>query len=196
MKRRYLTFWGSLCWAGIAAAAPISFTVSHGGSNLIRFESNAPLETVVGTTDQVRGLVVLDPANLSAGVSAEVTVEAASIKTGNGTRDGHMRDNHLQTKQYPDIVFKLKDFPLDGVLEFGQARTFEVAGDFSLHGVTRSITLPVEVTFYSGETGQRLHVKGNFEVKLADYSIPRPQFLVMRLDEVQRITVDFWGEVK
>ena len=50
--------------------------------------------------------------------------------------------------------------------------------------------------FKSTESGQEIHVVARFEIKLSDYEIPRPQFLIMKLDEVQRITVDIRGVVK
>ncbi len=178
MGRSLLRCLGVLACAAAVWAEPITFTVSPGGDNLIRFESKAPLETVAGTTRQVSGTVKLDPANLSAGVSADLRVEAATIKTGNGTRDGHMRNNHLHTDQYPDILFVLENAAFDGALESGQTREFKVPGKFTLHGVTHDIEAPTKVTL-DESGGKRLHIVSNFQVKLADYEIPRPQFLII-----------------
>jgi len=185
-----------LALAAAAASDPYNFTVSPGSGQVIRFESKAPLETVTGTTDQVSGTITLDPANLGSGVSAAVVVDPASIETGNSTRDGHMRDNHLHTDQYPEIRFTIDSFTADGALAAGQTRKFEVPGVFTLHGVTRQIQVPVEVTYQEEGGRRRMRVAGNFQVKLSEYNIPRPQFLIMRLDDVQNITVDFWGEAK
>jgi hypothetical protein len=44
--------------------------------------------------------------------------------------------------------------------------------------------------------GGALHVVTHFKIKLPDYSIPRPQFLVMKLDEVQSVTVDLTARPK
>lgn len=196
MKIGILALLGCFCLVWAAAAQSFTFTVSGGEGNLIQFESKAPLETVTGTTDKVSGTMTLDPADLGAGVSAAISVEAASIKTGNGIRDGHMRDNHLQVKEHPEIKFTLNNFALDGALPPGVAKTYTVAGEFSLHGVTRTISVPVEVTYIPSEAEKKIRVVGHFSVSLADYNIPRPQFLIMRLDDVQRITVDFWGVAK
>lgn len=189
-----LTGW--LCLAALLQAQPVTFTVTDGGDNRVRFESKAPLETVVGTTDQVHGSVTLDPVDLSSGVSAEIVVDAASIKTGNSIRDGHMRNNHLQTDKYPEIEFTLENLKLEGALQRDQTRQFKILGEFSLHGVTRTIGVPVQVTLSNTGSERRLHVTGSFTVGLSEYDIPRPQFLVMRLDEVQNITIDFWGVAK
>jgi polyisoprenoid-binding protein YceI len=176
-----------------AHADPLTFKVGKGGGNLIQFESKAPLETITGVTDQVEGTITLDPRNLADGVSALIIVDAASLKTGNRIRDGHMRDNHLHTDKFPKITFAVGNAVLDGALQYGVPRSFQVVGDFYLHGVTRTITVPVQVTLVQADAETKLRIQGTFSVRLSDYEIPRPQFLVMKLDEVQNITVDFWG---
>ncbi len=107
-----------------------------------------------------------------------------------------MRENHLQTAKYPVIKFTLNNVPLEGSLTADKAQAYNLPGDFYLHGVTRTITVPVTVIYSESPTEKKIRVKGNFKVNLSDYQIPRPQFLVMKLDEVQNITIDFWGVVK
>jgi polyisoprenoid-binding protein YceI len=175
-----------------AYAVPVTFAVTGGEGNLIRFESKAPLETVVGKTDRVSGIVSFDPEDLSAGVSARVEVDAASLKTGNKIRDGHMRNNYLETDQFPVISFVMDSAPLSGALPENGTYRGDVEGDFTCHGVTRKITVPVTVT----RSGDEILMEGNFEVKLSDYDIKRPKFLIMKLDEVQRITVKIRGVVQ
>ncbi len=179
--------------ATAAHADPLTFKVSKGGGNLIKFESKAPLETITGVTDQVEGTITLDPQNLADGVSALIVVDAASLKTGNKIRDGHMRNNHLHTDKFPKITFAVGNVVLEGALQNGAPRSFQVIGDFFLHGVTRTIAVPAQVTLVQTDAAKKLRIQATFAVRLSDYEIPRPQFLVMKLDEVQNITVDFWG---
>ena len=176
-----------------AYAEPITFKVSPGEDNLIRFESKAPLETIVGTTNAVSGEITLDPADLTTGIKVVISVDAASLKTGNKIRDSHMRKNHLQTEQFPAIEFKIDAVVLEGGVVDKLPRSFTITGDFKLHGVTRTIQVPVEATYFESGAEKKVHVKGGFEVKLSDYEIARPQFLIMKLDEIQRIQLDFWG---
>lgn len=193
MQKTYKWIFLLIVPAAAAQADPITFKISEGGGNLIQFESKAPLETITGVTDQVEGTITLDPLNLADGVSALIVVDAASLKTGNKIRDGHMRDNHLHTDQFPKITFALSNLTLEGALQDNVPRDFQVVGDFFLHGVINTIAVPVQVTWIQKETERKLHVQGAFSVALSDHRIPRPQFLVMKLDEVQKITVDFWG---
>jgi polyisoprenoid-binding protein YceI len=193
MKRLAIILVGILCITINVDAESLTFSIKGGEGNQIRFESKAPLETIIGKTDQVSGSITVDLQNLEAGVSADIVVNAASIKTGNKIRDGHMRGNHLHTDQHPNIQFRFDNLSLKGALVPNVTLKCQVTGEFSLHGVTKNITVPSEVTLKEVGAGKELHIVANFEVKLADYEIPRPQFLIMKLDEVQRITVDIQG---
>lgn len=65
------------------------------------------------------------------------TVQAQSIDTGNQKRDDHLRSpDFFNVKQFPVITFTSTD-----VVETDQG--YDVTGDLTLHGVTKSITVPV-----------------------------------------------------
>jgi polyisoprenoid-binding protein YceI len=172
-----------------AAAAPIRFQILPGAAgNQVSFLSKAPLETVEGKTNQVSGSVVVDPADLAAGCEVEVTVDLASLDTGIGKRNQHMRENHLETDRFPQAVFRADSLSgAPALLAAGAPVPFTLVGDFSLHGVTHRIAVPATVTLSAD--GMALAVTAAFTVKLADYSIARPQFLVMKLDELQQVSV-------
>jgi len=190
--------------AAVAPAAPAAeFAIRPGGSNMVRFLSKAPLESVEGKTSAVTGRVVVDPEHLADSVTVQVEVDLASLDTGIDLRNQHMRDNHLETAKFPTAVFeggRVRDATATRLLP-GEKVTFNLDGQFTVHGVTRPITAAVEVVAIPDPTAEaaqsaalpaigELKVTARFEVKLSDHQITRPQFLVMRLDEVQRITVE------
>jgi polyisoprenoid-binding protein YceI len=188
MKRWLLLFTA----AGLAGAAPAwaeRFEIRPDKRNLVRFESRAPMETFEGKTRQVSGYVEFDPRSLPDSAVILVEVDLASLDTGIPLRNRHMRENHLDTAQYPKAVFRGGRLESEGhpSLVPGQSAAFRVSGKFELHGVTRDITVPVEATRLDDGS---LHLVSRFEVKLSDYRISRPQFLLLKLDETQRITFD------
>ena len=67
------------------------------------------------------------------------TIKVESIDTGNERRDGHLKsEDFFNAAKYPTITFKSKKtVEKDGKLH--------VTGDLTMHGVTKEITLPVEV---------------------------------------------------
>ncbi len=167
------------------------FAVTPGAeTNSVRFESKAPAESFDGKSRQISGTIDCDPTALGDSIGIAIEVDAASLDTGIGLRNQHMRDNHLHTKQYPKITFTggrlLPGHP--GALPAGEPVEVTVAGNFTLHGVTQRFEVPAQVTWNAAE--KALHVVASFQVKLSAFNIPRPQFLVMKLDEVQRITFD------
>lgn len=175
-----------------ADAAAELFEIAPGGkSQLVRFDSKAPAESFGGTTHTVRGTVRVDPTAIGDSLDVWVEVDLASLDTGIGMRNQHMRENHLHTDRFPVATFrggKVTKLSKPSLAP-GETATFDIAGTFDLHGVARAITVPVEMTLEAGEPAA-LHVVTRFKVKLSDHQIPRPQFLVMKLDEVQAITFD------
>lgn len=67
--------------------------------------------------------------------SFKLTIKADSVDTANKARDEHLRQpDYFDTKQFPTITFVSTDVKaIDG--------GYEVKGDFTMHGVTKSITL-------------------------------------------------------
>ncbi len=169
--------------------AASEYIIAPGEDNLVSFLSKAPMEKFEGKTHEISGSLSVDLSDLSAPVLVEVQVDLASLDTGMKKRNQHMCENHLETDRFPAAVFKADEL-LDasvGSVASGEEVTFSLKGEFSLHGVTREITVPVELNV--GQDGS-LRVKSHFQVKLADYEIKRPKFLILKLDEVQRVSID------
>ncbi len=183
-----------------AFGGEIVFTVEPGDYQNVTFHSKAPLESFEGVTNQIFGSIQVNLDSL-AGASAVIKVDMQALDTGINLRNKHMRDNHLHTADYPFAEFSLKRIEGAGNLKEGEAVEFNGIGDFTLHGVTREISVPLRVKFLTDgrdtplETaGNALHIKGEFQVKLSDYEVPRPKFLVMKLNEVQRVTIELWAK--
>lgn len=173
-----------------ASFAGEMYTIVQGGShNLVTFTSEAPLEAIVGKTNIVTGFVML-PDETTNG-SAEVHVDLTSLDTGMSLRNKHMRENHLETDKYPEAVFKLTSLLIPGgELADGQKVAVSVSGTLLLHGVSREIS-PIAWLTVSGDD---LTIEAKFSVSLKDYNITRPEFLVMKLADEQRIEVKLVGQ--
>ena len=112
------------------------------------------------------GTVVFDEAN-PANSSISITVDPATVDTGNEKRNGHiMSPDFLSAKEFPEMSFKSTSVSksADG--------TLKVVGDLSVHGVTKSTTLKVSHTSSSGMKGEQLHgFYTEFTIKRADFNI-------------------------
>ncbi len=174
-------------FAGTAGAA--TFTVHRGGDTKVVFTSKAPTETFEGRTDFMEGRLALDPAVVGDSVTVHLEVDLASLDTGKKLRNRHMRENHLETSKYPKAIFDGATVlsPAGAKLEPGRTVTFEIEGTFALHGVSRRLRSMAEVTLAAG--GASLTFVATFPVVLSDYSIRRPEFLFLKLAELQQLRV-------
>jgi polyisoprenoid-binding protein YceI len=172
--------------------------------DLVTFTSHAPLETVEGKTSHIIGFVNVDPADIST-AKAKFVVELATLKTGIGMRDRHMRENHLETDKYPEAVFELDHVVAEkgNDITDGQPADITLIGNFTVHGVTKPIEVKAQVQYFKDGTsspanlpGEIIRIDAEFTVMLPDYKIERPRFLIMKLDEKQEIDVDVWASTE
>jgi polyisoprenoid-binding protein YceI len=81
--------------------------------------------------------------------SVVATIEAASIDTAIAKRDEHLRsEDFFNVRKFPEITFKSR-----GVKQTGPA-SGEISGDLTMHGVTRPITLNVQLLGGSESTAK------------------------------------------
>jgi polyisoprenoid-binding protein YceI len=111
---------------------------------------------VSGRFDDFAGVINMVPGKPAAS-SVEFTIKTASINTANAGRDTHLKSaDFFDAQKNPEITFKsTKITPVD-------ADTFNVTGIFSMHGIAKEITVPVD---FSGTiTDQRGTEKAGFSL--------------------------------
>jgi polyisoprenoid-binding protein YceI len=93
---------------------------------------------VKGAFDKFQGTANFDDKNIAQS-SVNVTIDTASINTGNGKRDTHLRtDDFFDVAKYPTITFVSKKVvPAD-------KGKLKITGDLTLLGVTKEVVLDVE----------------------------------------------------
>jgi polyisoprenoid-binding protein YceI len=139
-KRLTRTALGALVLAGLAAAAARAadtYTVDamHTGVNFKI--SHLGLSWTYGRFNDVSGTFTIDPAN-PGNSSFALTIKADSIDTANAKRDEHLKSpDFLNVKQFPVLTFKSTSVK---AAEGG----LEVTGDFTLHGVTKTLTFSLK----------------------------------------------------
>lgn len=113
------------------------------------------------------GSFVLDDADVTKS-SFTVEVPVAGIDTHNEKRDAHLRGtDFFNVKQYPTITFKSTS------VAKGEGNLLQVTGELTLHGETKTITVPMELAG-KGELPpgvKRAGVEATFTVKMTDYKM-------------------------
>lgn len=173
--------------ATTGAMAATRYEIVPGSGTEVVFESRAPMEKFEGRTGQVGGWLEADLDDLTAPFELAVTVDLASFDTGIGKRNGHMRENHLETGKFPTAVFSGGELAAGSVtaVPIGGPITLQLHGTLDLHGVTRGMTCSLELERPDKET---LHVTARFDVLLSDHRIERPKFLMLKMAEDQKVT--------
>ncbi|MEM7482993.1 MAG: YceI family protein [Acidobacteriota bacterium] len=142
----------------LATAAEWSVDTSH---SHVGFSVRHFLTQVPGRFNDFEGTIVYD-ADEPSNSSVDITVDAASIDTANENRDGHLKsEDFFHVEKYPQLSFKSTAVESSG-------STLQVTGDFTMHGVTKSITVPVEVL---GVMGKKAGFSAEFTVDRKDYDV-------------------------
>ncbi|HYJ04597.1 MAG TPA: YceI family protein [Chthoniobacterales bacterium] len=104
----------------------------------IAFKVRHMLGTAKGHFSKFKGTIEVDREHPEQS-TVTVTIDAASIDTGIAKRDDHLRGELFDVARYPEITFRSRRVKQTG------AKTGEIAGELTMHGVTRAITLQVQL---------------------------------------------------
>lgn len=106
----------------------LGFTVRHLGFSKVR-----------GAFEQFEGTVHMQPGDLST-LEASAAVQTQSITTNDAKRDEHLRsEDFFEVETYPTITFESTD------VRDVSGDTFTLVGEFTMHGVTKTIELDGEL---------------------------------------------------
>jgi polyisoprenoid-binding protein YceI len=132
---------------GSAASAKESYKFDQSGST-IDFSVHQFLGTTRGKFTNFSGRIELDrehPENSS--VTAQIDVR--SIDTRIKKRDDHLRSaEFFDVEKFPRITFKSRNVKRTG------PQSGDIAGDLTMHGITKPITLHVKLLTPMNETGR------------------------------------------
>ena len=107
------------------------------------------------------------PASLEITAKAASMVETSDVFTEPQKQiiNKELREIVLHPDQYPDITFKSTSVT-GKQLAAGQYE-LKIAGNLTLHGVTRPITIPTKVTV----TGNDIRAEGKFSINRGDFNV-------------------------
>jgi polyisoprenoid-binding protein YceI len=178
---RLLTLAGiSLALIAPAAAQPVQVTFDRAKTH-IDWTLGDVLHTVQGTFQLKSGAILFDPKTGEA--SGQIVVDAASGNSGNGTRDGKMKKEVLETTRYPDIIFAAKH--VSGFVSGQESLTIQIAGYFTIHGDTHDLTLTLPIVVKN--TAFEAHAK--FDVPYVNWGMKDPSTLFLKVDKSVQISI-------
>jgi len=144
-----------------------TYTLDAAHSRLGFVARHAMVTKVRGAFNDFEGSTTIDGDDPSKS-TVSVTAQVASIDTRNADRDGHLRTNDFfEAETYPTITFTSTSIAHDG------GNDFQVTGDLTIKGVTKSVTFPLE---FQGEAkdpfgNTRIGFEGSTTINRSDYGV-------------------------
>ena len=140
------------------AHASINFSIQHLGYSYL-----------TGRFNNFSGDFTYDPKDVAAS-TINVTIDTTSVDSNHAERDKHLRSgDFLNVEKFPKATFVSKKIvPDDG-------DEFDVVGDLTLNGVTKSITIEVDKVGEGKDPwgGYRVGFEGETEIALKDFNITK-----------------------
>ncbi|MDE3205354.1 MAG: YceI family protein [Acidobacteriota bacterium] len=173
---------------GTAAPGPVTGTwvASTGSQAGYRVDELlfGQTHTAVGRTSKVTGGVTISGTEVTA---ADFSVDMASVKSDQGSRDVQFRGFIMRTADYPTAAFRLTSpIQLGAVPAIGQKIAEQAVGDLTMRGVRRSITFTLGAERLSADT---LDINAEIPIRFSDWHIPNPSFAVARVGSTGTLEV-------
>ena len=164
-----------LAWFGINQSGQDLYVCKNAKISLF---SSAPIEDIKAAT--TTGASVFDAA--SGQIDFSVTIQ--SFQFEKSLMQEHFNSDYMESDKFPKAVFKGKiqehlDLAKDG------SYPVTVAGDLTVHGVTKPRTIPGTITVKAGA----IAITSEFMVKCADHDIKIPSIVFHNIAESIKINV-------
>ncbi len=126
------------------------------------------ISNVKGQFTAVQGVLTLDENDFTKS-SIEASIDAASINTREADRDAHlMSADFFDVEKFPTLTFKSTHISRTGEVELA------VAGDLTIHGVTRNVVFNVEGPTAPAKDpwgNTRMGLSGTTKINRKDYGL-------------------------
>lgn len=190
---------------GAAFAEPMSFKMLSNYSRAT-FKTDAPLETIVGTTagPTVTGTLTVDPTK-PAGGTGMVKVDLTTLNSGVAKRDQDMQEpRYLDTANEANkyAVFEIKSIEIAGPLEPGKEAPAKVKGILTIKQKPVEIVADARVTYVKlmpaqveaqkrfGFATDNLKVRSKFVTSFTNHGMSVPELLMFKLSNEIQLETD------
>jgi polyisoprenoid-binding protein YceI len=147
----------------LGITAVFAFTVAQNWTITDKYSIKFSSNDVAGIFKTFKGSIAFDEANPAAS-KFDVTIDVASINTGNGLQNKHAKgEEWFDAAKYPVIRYSSKKF-------VKTATGYAVTGDLQIKGVTKEYTIP----FTFKKAGAGATFAGSFNINRSDFKVGKP----------------------
>jgi polyisoprenoid-binding protein YceI len=119
-----------------------------------------------------------------------IEADLTKLESDDDRRDDHMRTMAIETDLFPTATFvTTADIVLPADLTAGGRASVTVAGDLTIHGVTRPVSVPVQAQ----HAGGRIEVVGSLSFPWAYFDMKQPNlsYVTVEADPTLELQVFF-----
>jgi polyisoprenoid-binding protein YceI len=126
----------------------------------------------VGRTSAITGTLTLTQAATGYTVAASgFTVDVSKLTSDQSRRDQRIHSQGLESDRYPTATFKLTSpIALSADATSGQTIHVSATGDLTIHGVTKSVTIPIDARL----TGSKIELVGSITFPFSQFGMTPP----------------------
>jgi polyisoprenoid-binding protein YceI len=150
----------------------------------VKFISDAPLELIVASSDQLTGILNVDDGSFS------FTIQMVSFQGFNSAlQRTHFNENYIESEKYPNSTFNGKIIEDVDFISSG-TRVIRAKGLLNIHGIDKDRIIRCTIHTSPG----RISVETNFTVPLEDHEIKIPSIVKQKIAEVVKVNINFTME--
>ncbi|MDH6215174.1 polyisoprenoid-binding protein YceI [Streptomyces pseudovenezuelae] len=159
---------------GTELPPPGPWTVDPAHSSVAAIAQHLGISSVRGRFTDFAARIEIAPDEVAKS-RVEAVIRAASIDTGNGMRDDHLRSpDFLDVEKYPEITYRST-----GITEAAGTDRWTVHGELTLHGVVRDVDLDLAYLGTGADPwgGTRAAFRATTELRREDFAMNYNQVL-------------------
>ena len=167
---------GSPATSASASAGVGTWTVGTGSVAGYRVREQlaglaAPTDAV-GRTSSVTGSFTLTQSQQGYSVTAaSFTVDVSTLTSDRAMRDRRIHQMGVESDRYPTATFKLTSpIVLPAAASTGQTVHVSATGDLTIHGTTKSVTIPMDAQL----SGSQIQVVGSLTFPFSEFNMVPP----------------------
>jgi polyisoprenoid-binding protein YceI len=132
---------------------------------------SAPSDAVGRTTAITGTLTLAQDASGYTVSAAAFTVDVSKLTSDQARRDQRIHSQGLESDRYPTATFKLTS-PIALPADAGSGQTIHVSatGDLTIHGMTKSVTIPIDARL----TGSKIELVGSITFPFSQFGMTPP----------------------
>jgi polyisoprenoid-binding protein YceI len=148
--------------------------------------SGVGANTAIGSTNTIQGAFLFD-ADGNPIPCSTIYVDVRTFESDSSRRDNFLRGNTLQSDQYPLAEFMVTSIEGFTMPADGEETTFTLVGNFTLHGVTKTMAWTVTAS----KDGKTLTGSAKTQFDMADFDIEKPIVgSVLSIEDTIQLEID------